>query len=111
MGRRALAHAGRFLLVAMIAAPAASCARRPALHRVTMQRVAFEPAALGVAAGDTVEWDNRDLVPHTTTATSGAWDSKVIEPNASWRTVIAARGDQAYACTLHPTMKGRITVR
>src|SRR2546423_277336 len=36
----------------------------------------FHPAVLTVAAGDTVVWVNRDIVPHTATATGGTkWDT------------------------------------
>jgi len=98
-------------MVATLALWPAGCARRPALHQVVMRAVQYQPSAITAAVGDTVEWVNRDLVPHTSTAAGGRWDSKVVPPNESWRTVMTAAGVQTYSCTIHPTMQGRITVR
>ena len=68
----------------------------------------FEPARLAVRVGDTVEWVNRDVIPHTATARSGAFDSETLAAGASWRLTVAAKGATAYACRFHPSMTGRI---
>ena len=83
----------------------------PTLHTVTIHQLRFDPDSLQVAPGDTVEWLNRDIVPHTATAANGKWDSKTLQPNASWRTVFTAAGVEPYGCTVHTTMTGRIEVR
>jgi len=83
----------------------------PTLHTVTIHQLRFDPDSLVVAAGDTIEWANRDIVPHTATETNGAWDSKTLQPGAAWRTVFATRGTRTYGCLLHTTMRGRIEVR
>lgn len=80
-------------------------------HHVIVHGVRFDPESLAVAVGDTVEWDNRDLVPHTSIAPDGAWSSGNIAPDSSWSTVIARPGVTAYTCSYHPTMKGKITAR
>ncbi|HEV2106291.1 MAG TPA: hypothetical protein VGU27_11245, partial [Candidatus Eisenbacteria bacterium] len=64
----------------------------PLRRHVAMHGVRFDPASLDVAVGDTVEWDNHDIVPHTSTATGGAWFSGNIGPDSSWSTVIHAAG-------------------
>ncbi len=69
----------------------------------------YAPAALEVAAGDTVVWQNTDIVPHT--VTSKGWNSGPIAAGASWKKVMRARGVVAYHCTFHPTMVGTVTVR
>ncbi len=105
--RRRLAWWVAVVLVSSGCAPA-----RPALHRVTIQGFRFEPAEMKVARGDTVEWINRDIVPHTATADRGAWDSSGIAAGASWRWVVTgAAGDASYTCRFHPTMKGRLVTR
>lgn len=73
-----------------------------------MHGVRFHPDSLVVAAGDTVEWDNRDLVPHTSTADDSAWSSPSILPDSSWTAVIQAPGLHRYHCTFHPTMKAKL---
>ena len=75
-----------------------------------MRDFQFSPAELTVAPGDTVVWTNADFVPHTATATDGAWDSKSLDANASWRLVARTPGRHEYYCTFHPTMKAMIVV-
>jgi plastocyanin len=84
---------------------------RPAVRQVIIQEMRYEPAELTVALGDTVEWVNRDLVPHTATAQSRAWDSGTIEADASWRTIARDRGTVPYVCLFHPGMRAEISVR
>jgi len=113
-GRNALA--GRTPSVALVIAGvllAAGCGsgHRPALHHITIARVAYDPATLSVALGDTVEWTNKDLVPHTATARSGHWNSVPMQPGDSWRTVMTTRGVEPYGCLYHPTMGATLEVR
>ena len=116
-GWRALAHAGRWLLAvgALALALAPGCAKRsepgPVLHRVVIRGFVFEPAGLSIASGDTVEWLNQDVVPHTASAVSGRWDSGAIAPASSWRTAVTAPGPEPYVCRMHPGMKARLDVR
>ena len=75
----------------------------------------FEPAAVTVHAGDTVEWKNDDFVPHTATADSEgqkpAFDSGTIDTRAAWRYVARKKGTYNYSCTFHPNMTGKLTVQ
>ena len=87
------------------------CGHRPTLHRVTIHGFTFDPARLEVARGDTIEWTNRDILPHTATALSGRWDSKSLGPGASWRLVASTAGAEPYQCVFHPTMQARIEAR
>lgn len=80
-------------------------------HTVTIEGMQFNPSALTVHQGDRIVWVNKDLFPHTVTATDKAFDSGSIEADASWSYVATRRGAYPYGCTLHPTMKGSITVR
>jgi plastocyanin len=76
-----------------------------------MHGVRFNPDSLVVAIGDTVEWDNRDLVPHTSTAEDSGWSSPPIPPDSSWSAVISAAGTHPYRCSYHPTMKAKLIAR
>ena len=82
----------------------------PKTHTVVMEGTRFEPADLKISAGDTVIWVNKDPFPHTATAKSGDFDSKEIETGKSWKNLFKTKGDFAYTCTLHPTMKGTLKV-
>jgi plastocyanin len=96
------------LVCAMEVAPMARAA--PRTHTVVIESMRFEPDALTIARGDTIVWRNRDVVPHTATAKSGNFDSKVIQAGASWKRTIRERGEYAYICTLHPTMNAIVHV-
>lgn len=77
-------------------------------HIVEINGMAFTPAALDVAVGDTVTWINNDVVPHTATAADGAFDSGAIDQGAEWSLVIESAGSVDYVCTFHPQMSGVI---
>ncbi len=82
----------------------------PRRHVVEISGFAFAPRTLEVGVGDTVVWLNRDFVPHTATATDGAWDSGEIAGNASRSYVARERGRYEYVCELHPSMTGTLVV-
>ena len=81
----------------------------PRTHTVTMDQVRFGAVAAGLKVGDTVVWDNRDIVPHTATARDGSFDV-VIAPGHSARTVMRRAGTIAVYCRYHPHMTGRLVV-
>lgn len=83
----------------------------PATHAVAMRGVAYLPARLVLALGDTVVWTNEDLVVHTVTADTASWDSGDIAVGKRYRVVATRRGIVTYHCELHPTMKGTLVVR
>ena len=83
-------------------------AAKPVTHTVIIDATSYRPARLAVHRGDTVVWVNKDLIPHTATATSKAFDSKVLAAGASWRLTVTSAGTTDYRCLFHPTMAGRI---
>ena len=82
---------------------------------VTIRSFKFEPATVTVNVGDTVEWKNDDIVPHTATADGEAqkpvFDSGTIQTGATWRYLARNKGTYNYTCTLHPNMKGELIVQ
>jgi len=82
----------------------------PMLHTVTIRQIAYQPQTISAAPGDTVEWRNQDLVPHTVTARDGAWDSGNLAPDSSWRLVVPRADSLPYACRYHTTMHGLVRV-
>ena len=84
---------------------------KPMTHTVTVEGMKFQPEALTVAVGDSVVWVNKDLVGHTATSSrAGIFDSKLIEPDKSWKLIVRTKGDFDYVCTYHPTMKATLRV-
>jgi plastocyanin len=89
----------------------ASAAAGPGVsHTVTIENMQFHPQELTVHRGDRIVWENKDLFPHTATADK-VFDSGSIASNASWSYVATRTGEYAYACTFHPTMKGKLKVQ
>lgn len=77
---------------------------------VEMQDYVFAPASVEVEVGTTVRWTNRGQAPHTATADDGSFDTGQITSGASAGHVFATPGSFSFICTLHPDMKGTITV-
>lgn len=71
---------------------------------------AYQPPTLTIAAGQTVTWTNHGLTPHTVTAAGGQFDSGRIDAGGSFSVSFATPGTFAYACTIHPSMHGKIVV-
>jgi plastocyanin len=84
--------------------------RKAKTHTITIEGMRFQPEALTAARGDTIVWVNKDIVPHTATSKTGNFDSKDIQVNKSWQYTIQKKGDFAYICTFHPTMKAMLRV-
>lgn len=89
---------------------AAAAKAKPKTHTVTIQAMRYQPERLTIAVGDTIVWVNKDLVPHTATSRAGRFDSKTIQADQSWRVTIRNKGDFAYICIFHPTMKALLRV-
>lgn len=74
--------------------------------------MAFHPEVLEVHRGDSVVWINRDIVPHTATATGNSgWNTGPILQGESGQYVARHRGENSYFCQLHPVMLGKLIVR
>jgi plastocyanin len=79
---------------------------------VTVKDFAFSPASLTVAPGTVVTVVNQDSAPHTVTATgSKAFDTGTVTPGKrATFTAPSQAGRYPYMCTIHPFMKGTLTV-
>jgi plastocyanin len=74
--------------------------------------MAFRPEVLEVWRGDTVVWINRDIVPHTATASQKpGWNTGPLAQGQSGQYVASHRAENSYFCELHPTMRGKLIVR
>ncbi len=90
-------------------APAASPTTVTNAARVTVRLLKFSPDKIEVKTGETVEWANADLTPHTATA-QGKFNSGAINAGASWSHTFDQPGTFPYVCTFHPEMKGVVIV-
>lgn len=100
------------VITTLLAAGLAGCGGDPPRsHTVTIDRFEYQPPNLAVNAGDTVVWDNRDLVPHTATSQGFALETGSLAPGASAAHVAGRKGTYAYVCRFHPAMTARLVVR
>lgn len=91
---------------ALLPSTSENVARR---HVVEISQMKFVPEVLNVNKGDTVVWINKDMVGHDVTEeTLNSWTSSRLAAGASW-TMVATRSE-AYYCSLHVVMKGKIIV-
>lgn len=75
----------------------------------------FQPNPVRVDIGDTVEWVNRDSIPHTVTSSQNIpadeqFDSGVITPNSTFERTFTEAGEYLYSCILHPNHAGTVLV-
>ena len=69
----------------------------------------FAPAEITVAPGQTISWRNDGEVPHDVVARGIR--SPLVRGGEEWSTQAPTdAGALAYACSLHPGMRGRIVV-
>lgn len=79
-------------------------------NTVSVKNMAFSPASLSVTPGTTITWVNNDGVAHTVTADDGSFDSGSIAPGNSFTHTFSSAGTVNYHCSIHPMMKGAVTV-
>lgn len=96
------------MFLMLIALPA--MVPQPKQHTVEMSAFQFSQQTIVVSVGDTVVWQNRDIVPHTATASDGAWDSGNIPAKSSRATVMLEKGTHPFVCLYHSNMKGNLVV-
>jgi len=77
---------------------------------IRMQKEAFVPASMSVAAGTHVTWTNTDTVPHSVTARDNRFDSGPIQPGKSFEWTAEGSGAVNYHCIFHPSMTAILTI-
>jgi len=113
-GAAVIATAGVWLLAGVLwnaispGPTAATAAAAPV--QIEMKNFAFDPPAIAVKAGQTLTWTNGDVVPHTATAATKAWDSGQMAPGRSYAVTLTKPGTYEYACSNHPFMHAKVIV-
>jgi plastocyanin len=94
----------------VLATLATATVAQAATHVVTIEAMAFSPATLTIRRGDTVVWNNKDVVPHTATA-RGQFDSGNIAAGKRWSHAMGKAGSYRYVCAYHPGMVATVVVQ
>jgi plastocyanin len=82
-----------------------------ATQTVLIENIKFNPEHLEIHPGDTVVWQNKDVVPHTVTDEKNQFDSGGIQPGASWKKTFRKKSVFSYKCIYHPNMHASISVQ
>ena len=103
------------MLIAVLALASGTCGSGgvhggpPTRREVVMRAVSFTPSELSVALGDTVVWRNADIVRHTAQRPE-LFDTGELRSGQSYAWIPVDTGTYSYRCTIHPRMRGRITI-
>ena len=91
--------------------PAAPVSARQGGVTVSMIDYAYEPSSIEIALGGSVTFVNDGPdEPHTATADDGSFDTGEVAVGGSSTVSFDRAGTFSYLCTLHPNMKGSVTV-
>lgn len=86
---------------------------KPGDVTVQVSNMKFAPADLTVKTGDTVTWHFSDKAPHSVQGIGDkamGLNSPIID-KGDWSYTFTVPGTYRYLCTLHPEMRGTITVQ
>ena len=77
---------------------------------VVASDLAFNPAELTAAVGETITFTNNDGFAHTFTADNGEFDSDNVDSGGTFEYTPDATGEIPFHCKIHTNMTGTITV-
>jgi len=80
-----------------------------ARYIVTIQGMAFGKAPPLLRVGDTIVWRNKDILRHSATARSGAFDVD-LAPGKEGEATMKQAGPVDVFCRYHPTMEVKLMV-
>jgi len=77
---------------------------------VAIRKSLYLPSPLEITVGTTVTWTNEDLLPHTSTATQGSFDSAYMAQGDRFSHTFDTPGEFPYYCVFHPRMRATVIV-
>ena len=80
-------------------------------NSVVIENFAFNPTELTINVGDTVTWKNQDSAPHTIKTVNNEFESNNLNKGDEFGFKFDKAGEYNYICSIHPSMKGKITAR
>ena len=70
----------------------------------------YMPVNASIPKDATITWTNKDVAPHTATASDGSFDTGIFNAGSSASAMVKGQGDIQYHCTIHPWMHGSLQV-
>ena len=78
---------------------------------VEMRGFEYFPRDLTIQAGASVTWTNYDNFPHNATDDDDSWETETLHEDDRGTLTFPDAGVYTYYCTIHPSMKAKLTVR
>jgi plastocyanin len=98
--------AAELVLLASLAMAGPSLATE---YTVTIEMMKFGEVPANLHVGDTVVWQNKDILRHTATARDKTFDVD-LPPGTEGKMVLAQAGSFGFFCRFHPGMTGTLVV-
>ena len=95
------------LALALVAAATLSAAATE--YTVAIDKMKFGPVPVTLHPGDTIVWQNNDILRHTATARDKSFDLD-LPARSSARMTVGAAGNVPFCCKLHPGMTGTLVI-
>jgi plastocyanin len=92
----------------LLALPAAARAADTTVH--ITDAPAFDPIDVSVTAGGSVTWINDHSFTHDAAALDDTWKTPQLDQGEEATVTFDTVGSFEYLCTLHPLMRGTVTV-
>ena len=79
---------------------------------VKIDNFSFAPGEITVAKGTTVNWVNRDDIPHTVVSDDKTtFKSKPLDTDDHFSYTFSKEGTYNYFCSIHPKMTAKVIVK
>jgi plastocyanin len=79
---------------------------------IKIDNFSFAPGEITVAKGTTVEWVNRDDIPHTVVSDDKTtFKSKPLDTDDKFFYTFSKEGTYTYFCSIHPKMTAKVVVK
>ena len=98
------------LAVVLRSATATGQAAPAQATQITVDNFTFSPEIAEVSVNSTVNWTNKDDVPHVIASTDGMFRSKGLDTDDHYSFKFTKPGTYSYYCSIHPKMTGKVIV-
>ena len=81
-------------------------------QQVRIDNFSFAPGEITVTKGTTVNWVNRDDIPHTVVSDDKTtFKSKPLDTDDKFSYTFSKEGTYTYFCSIHPKMTAKVVVK
>jgi len=97
------------VIVALALVAAATLSAAATEYTVVLDKMKFGPVPAVLHPGDTIVWQNNDILRHSATARDKSFDLD-LPAKGSAKLTVGAAGNVPFYCKFHPGMTGTLVV-